>query len=161
MGVWRERNHANLKLVRAFVKKLREKLDDGPDPMGYILTEGRAGYRTLSRQAPGAIRGFHVPLEKYAGLGACYRPGSVWTTHVNASYDNVLPSLQHRLVKRDNHFRLYTFTVFITGSDFFDLTNYLALTRFVVTRRARLSRFAPRTTLSSCFVTYVRAALDS
>ncbi len=35
---------------------------------------------TLSRQKAGTIRGFHVPLEKYAGLGVCYRPGSVWAT---------------------------------------------------------------------------------
>ena len=57
MGVWRERNHANLKLVRAFVKKLREKLDDGPDPMGYILTEGRAGYRMVRPDELSSLEG--------------------------------------------------------------------------------------------------------
>ena len=34
----------------------------------------------LSRRMPGAIRGFHVSLVKYAGLGARYRPGDMWTT---------------------------------------------------------------------------------
>ncbi len=34
----------------------------------------------LSRRMSGAVRGFHVSLVKYAGLGACYRPGDMWTT---------------------------------------------------------------------------------
>ena len=43
--VWRERNHANPKLVRAFVKKLREKLGDDPNAPSWIVTERGAGYR--------------------------------------------------------------------------------------------------------------------
>ena len=43
--VWRERNHANPKLVRAFVKKLREKLGDDPNAPTWIVTERGAGYR--------------------------------------------------------------------------------------------------------------------
>ncbi len=39
---------------------------------------------TLSQPKPGAMRGFHVPLEKYAGLGACYRPGGIRTTRTQS-----------------------------------------------------------------------------
>jgi len=45
---------------------------------------------TLSQPRLGAIRGFHVPFEKYAGLGAGYRPGSVWTTRTQTI--DVLPA---------------------------------------------------------------------
>ena len=68
---------------------------------------------------PGVVRGFHVPLEKYDGLGACYRPGSVWTTRTQAL--SVLPASNTVLDKRDNHLRLLQFTVFITDSDIFTL----------------------------------------
>ncbi len=43
--VWRKRYHANPKLVRAFVKKLREKLGDDPNAPAWIVTERGAGYR--------------------------------------------------------------------------------------------------------------------
>ena len=43
--VWRERNHGNPKLVRAFVKKLREKLGDDPNAQAWIVTARGAGYR--------------------------------------------------------------------------------------------------------------------
>ncbi len=99
---------------------------------------------------PGAIRGFHVPLKKYAGLGACYRPRSMWTTRTQSI--NVLPA-------SDTIWSSVTTTsaCYIHGLyhrfRYLHLTSYLALTQSVVTRRVRLSRFAPRTTLSSCFVT--------
>ena len=76
-------------------------------------------HSSLSRQTPGVVRGFHVPLEKYDGLDACYRPGSVWTTRTQAL--SVLPASNTVLDKRDNHLRLSQFTVFITDSDIFTL----------------------------------------
>ena len=47
--VWSGRSHANPKLVRAFVKRLRGKLGDDPSQPTYILTERRVGYR-MARQ---------------------------------------------------------------------------------------------------------------
>jgi len=35
---------------------------------------------SLSLASKGGVRGFHVPLLKYAGWGACCRPGSSWIT---------------------------------------------------------------------------------
>ena len=43
--VWSGRSHANPKLVRAYVKRLRRKLGDDTDRPTYILTERRVGYR--------------------------------------------------------------------------------------------------------------------
>ena len=45
---------------------------------------------TLSQSRLGTVRGFHVPFEKYAGGGADYRPGSVWTTRTQTI--DVLPA---------------------------------------------------------------------
>jgi len=58
---------------------------DIPNPHHHGRTSRRAVPAT-----PGVVRGFHVPLEKYDGLGACYRPGSVWTTRTQAL--SVLPA---------------------------------------------------------------------
>ncbi len=105
---------------------------------------------TLSQPKPGAIRGFHVPLKKYAGLGACYRPGSVWTTRTQAI--NVLPASNTIWSSVTTTSACYIHGLYHRFR-YLHLTSYLALTQFVVTRRVYLSRFAPRTTLSSCFVT--------
>jgi DNA-binding response OmpR family regulator/signal transduction histidine kinase len=43
--VWSGRSHANPKLVRAYVQRLRRKLDDDTSQPTYILTERRVGYR--------------------------------------------------------------------------------------------------------------------
>ena len=43
--VWGGRQAGDVKLVRAFVKKLRHKLGDDPARPSYIVTERRVGYR--------------------------------------------------------------------------------------------------------------------
>ena len=43
--VWSGRSHANPKLVRAYVKRLRRKLGDEASHPTYIVTERRVGYR--------------------------------------------------------------------------------------------------------------------
>ena len=43
--VWSGRSHANPKLVRAYVKRLRQKLGDDTSQPTYIFTERRVGYR--------------------------------------------------------------------------------------------------------------------
>lgn len=65
---------------------------------------------------------YEVPTfrnEKCAGLGACYRPGSLVATETQTII--VSPTSNTVWFKRVNHFRLFTFTVFITGSDIFTL----------------------------------------
>ena len=47
--VWSGRSHANPKLVRAYVKRLRGKLGDDTSNPTYILTERRVGYRMPRR----------------------------------------------------------------------------------------------------------------
>ena len=47
--VWSGKSHANPKLVRAYVKRLRGKLGDDTDKATYILTERRVGYRMPRR----------------------------------------------------------------------------------------------------------------
>ena len=47
--VWSGRSHANPKLVRAYVKRLRGKLGDDTSKPTYILTERRVGYRMPRR----------------------------------------------------------------------------------------------------------------
>ena len=47
--VWSGKSHANPKLVRAYVKRLRGKLGDDTDKPTYILTERRVGYRMPRR----------------------------------------------------------------------------------------------------------------
>ncbi len=47
--VWSGRRHANPKLVRAYVKRLRGKLGDDTRRPTYILTERRVGYRMPRR----------------------------------------------------------------------------------------------------------------
>ena len=47
--VWSGRSHANPKLVRAYVKRLRRKLSDDTAKPTYILTERRVGYRMARR----------------------------------------------------------------------------------------------------------------
>ena len=43
--VWSGRSHANPKLVRAYVQRLRRKLGDDTSQPAYIRTERRVGYR--------------------------------------------------------------------------------------------------------------------
>ena len=43
--VWGRRNHGDPKLVRAFIKKLRQKLGDDANAPAYIMTERGIGYR--------------------------------------------------------------------------------------------------------------------
>ena len=43
--VWSGRNHVDSKLVRAFIKKLRQKLGDDANAPAYIMTERGVGYR--------------------------------------------------------------------------------------------------------------------
>ena len=43
--VWRSRNKGDTRVVHAFVRRLRRKLDDGADNPAYIFTEPRVGYR--------------------------------------------------------------------------------------------------------------------
>ena len=43
--VWSGRNHSDSKLVRAFIKKLRQKLGDDANAPAYIMTERGVGYR--------------------------------------------------------------------------------------------------------------------
>ena len=43
--VWGGRNHGDPKLVRAFIKKLRQKLGDDANAPAYIMTERGVGYR--------------------------------------------------------------------------------------------------------------------
>ena len=50
--VWKGRSHANPKLVRAFIKRLRRKLDDDPREPAHIFTERGVGYR-MRRQDGG------------------------------------------------------------------------------------------------------------
>ena len=44
-NVWRSRNTGDARVVRAIIKKLRRKLDDGIKNPRYIFTESRVGYR--------------------------------------------------------------------------------------------------------------------
>ena len=77
--------------------------------------------RTLRRAFPNRER-YEVPTfrhEKYTGLGACYRPGSLMTTETQIMI--VPPASCTVWFKRINHFRLFRFTVFITDSDIFTL----------------------------------------
>ncbi len=45
--VWGGRNHGDPKLVRAFIKKLRQKLGDDANAPAYIMTERGVGYRMV------------------------------------------------------------------------------------------------------------------
>ena len=47
--VWQGRSHANPKLVRAYVQRLRRKLGDDTGQPTCILTERRVGYRMAAR----------------------------------------------------------------------------------------------------------------
>ena len=49
--VWSKAGYANPKLVRAFIKKLREKLGDDPNNPAWIVTERGVGYR-MARPDP-------------------------------------------------------------------------------------------------------------
>jgi hypothetical protein len=67
----------------------------------------------------GGIPGFHVPLPKSAGLGACCRPGGLMATRAQKLM--TLPTSIPVWVKRFNHFRLAYMTIFIADSDTFTL----------------------------------------
>jgi hypothetical protein len=98
----------------------------------------------------GEIPGFHVPLQKSAGLGACCRPGGVWVTR--AQKLRTLPASSTFWFKRINPLRLSSITIFRRRFRSLHHTSYLALTRGGVPRRGRLLRLSPRTALL-CFVT--------
>ena len=58
-SVWRSDNVKNKMRVRAFVKKLRDKLGDDADNPTYIFTEPRVGYRMPGHDdAPEASGGY-------------------------------------------------------------------------------------------------------
>ncbi len=61
--VWGGRHNGDLKLVRAFVGKLRHKLGDDANEPTYIITERKAGYR------------MNLPCEVCAGAGRPVMPG--------------------------------------------------------------------------------------
>jgi hypothetical protein len=63
----------------------------------------------------GGIPGFHVPLQKSAGLGACCQPGGFLVTR--AQKRMTLPASNPVWVKRFNPFRLAYMTIFIADSD--------------------------------------------
>ena len=48
--VWRSRRAGSTPLVRAFIKKFRQKLGDDASNPTYILTEPRVGYRMARPQ---------------------------------------------------------------------------------------------------------------
>ena len=49
-------------------------------PTSQARTPIGSPHGSLSLASEGGIQGFHVPFLKYAGLGACCRPGSLWVT---------------------------------------------------------------------------------
>ena len=57
--------------------------------------------------------------EKFTGLGACYRPGSLMATETQ--HEIVSPASSTFWFKRNNHLRLLFVTVFTTASDIFTL----------------------------------------
>ncbi len=67
----------------------------------------------------GEVPGFHVPLQKSAGLGACCRPGGISVTR--AQKLRTLPTSSTFWFKRFNTLRLFDMTIFITGSDVFTI----------------------------------------
>ena len=67
----------------------------------------------------GAIRGFHVPLFEFIGLGACSRPGDLRITR--AEQIAALPISITFWFKRVSHFRLLNMTVFTADSHMFTL----------------------------------------
>ena len=76
----------------------------------------------------GEIPGFHVPLQKSAGLGACCRPGGVSVTR--AQKLKTLPTSSTFWFKRVNPLRLSYITIFRRRFRYLHHTSYLALTRF-------------------------------
>ncbi len=67
----------------------------------------------------GEIPGFHVPLQKSAGLGACCRPGGVSVTR--AQKLRTLPTSSTFWFKRLNPLRLFEMTIFNADSDIFTI----------------------------------------
>ena len=53
-SVWSLERSGDPRLVRAMVKKLRNKLGDDADNPAYIFTEPRVGYRVAKAEGPGA-----------------------------------------------------------------------------------------------------------
>ncbi len=74
------------------------------------------------------VPGFHVPLQKYAGLGACCRPGGVSVT--SAQKLRTLPTSSTFWFKRLHPLRLSYITIFRRRFRYLHHTSYLALTRF-------------------------------
>jgi hypothetical protein len=50
-------------------------------------------------------------LQKFIGLGVCYRPGGVWVT--KAQCEDAVPTSITFWFKRKSHFRLSELTTFI------------------------------------------------
>ena len=93
---------------------------------------------SLSLASEGGIQGFHVPLPKYAGLGACCRPGSHGSRGGTVNANLPLPSSLSATLTRSRNDLYHRFT-------YVHRTRFLAITRLVASRREVLSRFSPRT----------------
>ncbi len=106
----------------------------------------------------GEIPGFHVPLQKSAGLGACCRPGGVLVTI--AQKLTTLPTSSTFWFKRVNPLRLLMMTIFRRRFRYLHHTSYLALTRFWGYQEGPPLAIKPPH--SNTVLRYiVRAALDS
>ena len=82
--VWRERNHANPKLVRAFVKKLRHKLCDDPNLPACIVTERGTDYRMAQPEEQWQpSRTSAGPSDPGGVLPAVRAAGRGWVRHKN------------------------------------------------------------------------------
>ena len=58
-------------------------------------------------------------LQKYAGLGACLRPGGVWVTKAHGR--RAVPTSITVWLKRTSHFRSFQLTIFIADSNVFTI----------------------------------------
>ena len=110
-------------------------------PTSQTRTAISLSYDQLSRlREQYGVSTFH--LKEDDGLGACYRPGDLLTTRMHRRIillsplpfgSGVIQLLSP--VEVNDLYRRFTYVHHAA---------YLALTRFVVTRRVRLSRFGPR-----------------
>ncbi len=86
-------------------------------PTSQARTPVGSPHGSLSLASEGGIQGFHVSLLKYAGLGACCRPGSSWITRRHRYCKTNLPlpwSLSASLAPS-------AVTIFITDSRMFTI----------------------------------------
>jgi hypothetical protein len=104
----------------------------------------------------GAIRGFHVPLEKHVGLGTCYWPGSMWVT--TAQSENASPASITFWFKRISHFRLFLLTTFNADSHMFAMPTISHYSDCGCQKDMSLTIYTPHLAMLRYFV---GAALDS